>query len=97
MGLEAIVATNTLAQPTPDDPTIQAGVGGGELFEEAIMAVAHLRLEKIRMNYDIDIVGCGGVVNGLTYRDYRTLRCKSCTILVSHYLPWSSCSSHHRK
>jgi len=77
VGVKAIVATNTLAQPTPDDPTIQAGVGGGELFEEAIMAVAHLRLEKIRMNYDIDIVGCGGIVNGLTYRDYRTLDVKA--------------------
>jgi len=73
VGVKAIVATNTLAQPTPDDPNIQAGVGGGELFEEAIMAVTHLQLEKIRMNYDIDIVGCGGIVNGLTYRDYRTL------------------------
>jgi len=73
VGVKAIVATNTLPQPTPNDPTVQAGVGGGELFEEAIMAVAHLRLEKIHMNYDIDIVGCGGVVNGLTYRDYRTL------------------------
>ena len=73
VGVKAIVATNTLAQPTPDDPTIQAGVGGGELFEEAIMAVTHLQLEKIRMNYSVDIVGCGGVVNGLTYRDYRTL------------------------
>ncbi len=77
VGVKAIIATNTLAQPTPDDPTIQAGVGGGELFEEAIMAVAHLRLEKISKGYDIDIVGCGGIVNGLTYRDYRTLDVKA--------------------
>ena len=41
------------------------------------MAVAHLRLEKIKMNYTVDIVGCGGVVNGLTYRDYRTLGIKA--------------------
>jgi dihydroorotate dehydrogenase len=77
IGVKAIVATNTLAQPTPDDPNIQAGVGGGELFEEAIMAVTHLRLEKIRMNYNVDLVGCGGIVNGLTYRDYRTLGIKA--------------------
>ncbi len=73
VGVKAIIATNTLAKPTPDNSGLQAGIGGGELFEEAIMAIAHLRLEKIRMNYDIDLVGCGGVVNGLTYRDYRTL------------------------
>lgn len=77
VGVKAIVATNTLAQPTPDDPTIQAGIGGGELFEEAIMAIAHLQLEKIKMNYDVDLIGCGGIVNGLTYRDYRTLGIKA--------------------
>lgn len=73
VGVKAIIATNTLAKPSPDDRKIMAGVGGGKLFEESIMAVAHLRLEKIRMNYDIDIIGCGGIINGLTYRDYQTL------------------------
>lgn len=77
VGVQAIIATNTLAQPTPDDATIQAGVGGGELFEEAIMAIATLRLEKIKMNYDVDLIGCGGIVNGLTYRDYLTLDVKA--------------------
>lgn len=77
VGVKAIIATNTLAQPTPDDPNVQAGIGGGELFEEAIMAVTHLSLEKIKMNYTVDIVGCGGVINGLTYRDYRTLGIKA--------------------
>lgn len=73
VGVQAIIATNTLAKPTPDDPKVKAGIGGGELFEEAIMAIAYLRLEKIKMNYKIDLIGCGGVVNGLTYRDYLTL------------------------
>ena len=77
VGVQAIIATNTLAQPTPDDPTIQAGVGGGELFEEAIMAIATLRLEKIRTNNTVDLIGCGGIVNGLTYRDYLTLDVKA--------------------
>ena len=73
IGVKAIIATNTIAQPTPDDASVQAGVGGGELFEEAMMAITHLKLEKIKMNYDVDLIGCGGVVNGQTYRDYRTL------------------------
>lgn len=73
VGVKAIIATNTLGQPTPDDPTIQAGVGGGVLFKESLLAVTYLRSEKIQKNYSIDIIGCGGVLDGTTYQDYRTL------------------------
>jgi dihydroorotate dehydrogenase len=73
VGVKAIIATNTLGQPTPDDPSIQAGVGGGVLFKESLLAVTYLRSEKMQKNYSIDIIGCGGVLDGATYQDYRTL------------------------
>lgn len=76
-GVKAIIATNTLPQPSPDDDSVTAGVGGGKLFEAALLAIAELGQEKSRMNYAIDLIGCGGIIDGLTYRDYRRLGVKA--------------------
>ena len=46
VGVKAVVATNTLAKPSPEDDTVQAGVGGGELLPEALDAVRQLLVEK---------------------------------------------------
>jgi len=72
-GVKAVIATNTLAKPTPDNPKINAGVGGGELHVEAMIGTAHLQLAKIHNDYDVDVIGCGGVLNGETYKGYVTL------------------------
>ncbi len=76
VGVKAIVATNTRPQASPDDAT-PAGVGGGKLFEAALAAAAELCLEKRRMNYAVDLIGCGGIIDGATYRDYRRLGVKA--------------------
>lgn len=71
LGIKAIVATNTLGQPSPDDASLQAGVGGGKLFHHALSTAKLLRYEVQKNNYDIDIIGCGGVLDGDSYLDYK--------------------------
>lgn len=70
VGVQAIIATNTLGQPTPDDPNLIAGVGGGRLHAEAVRVAGLLMAEKRAYNYQIDIIGCGGVVDAQTYQDF---------------------------
>ena len=77
VGVKAIVATNTWPQASPDDASLPAGAGGGQLFEAALAATAELCLEKRRMNYAVDVIGCGGIADGSTYRDYRRLGVKA--------------------
>jgi dihydroorotate dehydrogenase len=72
-GVAAVIATNTLAQPAPNDASVNAGVGGGKLHTAAMTAVAHLAVAKIRQQATIDIIGCGGLLNGNSYRDFKTL------------------------
>ena len=76
VGVKAIVATNTRPQASPDNAA-PAGVGGGKLFKAALAATAELGLEKRRMNYAVDLIGCGGIIDGSTYRDYRRLGVKA--------------------
>jgi dihydroorotate dehydrogenase len=69
-GVRAVVATNTLPRPTPTDATVVAGVGGGRLHEPALAAVRALAAEKQRRGYSMDIIGCGGALDGATYREF---------------------------
>jgi len=69
-GAKAIVATNTVPMPTPDNPQLVAGVGGGLLYESALSSVRVLVEEVLRGGYHIDIIGCGGVLDGDTYHAY---------------------------
>ena len=73
VGARAIVATNTLPQPTPDNPNVQAGVGGGRLHDAALHACRLLMLEKQQQHFGIDVIGCGGVLDGESYRRYKAL------------------------
>jgi dihydroorotate dehydrogenase len=73
VGVSAVIATNTHGEPTPDDPKQNAGVGGGRLHALATTAVAHLRLAQINHNYSVDIIACGGLLDGETYRNFITL------------------------
>ena len=70
-GARALIATNTLAQPAPDGNV--AGVGGGRLHASALQAAAALVTERKRLGLRIDIIGCGGVLDGATYRDFAAL------------------------
>jgi len=66
----AIVATNTLPLPAPGDPALTAGAGGGLLHDHAVAAASVLLDEKARRASPVDIIGCGGVLDGPTYRDF---------------------------
>lgn len=77
VGVKAVVATNTLAQPSPDDDAVQAGVGGGELFPAALDAVRQLLAEKKGMNYSVDVIACGGILDGASFRQYLDLGVKA--------------------
>jgi dihydroorotate dehydrogenase len=68
-GVRAVVATNTLPQPTPADATVTAGVGGGRLHAHALRTAAALVQEKTA----VDVIGCGGVLDGSTFRAYTSL------------------------
>jgi dihydroorotate dehydrogenase len=72
-GVRAVVATNTLPMPSPSDSSTMAGVGGGCLHDQALQAAAVLMQEKAAHGYAVDVIGCGGVSDGLTYRDFTNL------------------------
>src|SRR5688572_12757446 len=73
MGVRAVVGTNTLAQPTPDDAQIVAGVSGGRLHACAVEVVRLLADEKCRNSYPLDVIACGGAQDGKTYSDYAAM------------------------
>ncbi len=72
-GVRAVVATNTLAQLTPDNPELQGGVGGGKLYAEALKTVQWIQEEKSEHRYTVDVIGCGGVLDKASYHAYRQL------------------------
>jgi dihydroorotate dehydrogenase len=69
-GIQAVIATNTLPRPAPDDPALTAGVGGGKLHAAALEAVRLLAQEKALHHYAVDIIGCGGILDGCSYRQF---------------------------
>jgi dihydroorotate dehydrogenase len=72
-GIRAVIATNTLAMPSPPDPRVMAGVGGGQLHSRALEAASRLMQVKREGSYNVDVIGCGGVLDGKTYRNFRSL------------------------
>lgn len=69
-GVRAVIATNTLGQPTPENASIIAGVGGRKLHPQALEVIKLLMAEKRRQGYQIDIIGCGGVMDGESFADF---------------------------
>ena len=65
-----MIATNTLAMPAPDEQTVTAGMAGGQLHDHAVAAASVLLEEKVLRVSPVDVIGCGGVVDGDTYRDF---------------------------
>ena len=72
-GVRAVIATNTLARPSPAGQRVMAGVGGGGLHGQSLEAVKRLLEEKRRHNYTVDVVACGGILDGESWRAYRDL------------------------
>ncbi|GAB4424477.1 MAG: quinone-dependent dihydroorotate dehydrogenase [Anaerolineae bacterium] len=72
-GVGAVVATNTLPMPAPGDPTVTAGVGGGRLFARALEVVALLQAERAAHGYPVDVIACGGIQDGATFRAFAAL------------------------
>ncbi|MDE2854102.1 MAG: hypothetical protein OXN88_08035 [Chloroflexota bacterium] len=77
VGVKAVIATNTLPKPSPDDDRVQAGVGGGDLYPEALKAVRQLIGEKIRQGYAVDVIACGGILDGDSMREYEGIGVKA--------------------
>lgn len=77
VGVKAVVATNTIARPSPGAKGAVAGVGGGELFPDALDAVRRLLAEKRRGGYDVDVIACGGILDGASFDAYRALGVKA--------------------
>jgi dihydroorotate dehydrogenase len=82
VGVKAIVATNTTPMPIPDTEgqtsrithhasPVMAGVGGGRLHDQALAAVKLLVEETKGHHYNLDIIGCGGVLDGASYHAYK--------------------------
>jgi len=71
-GIQAVIATNTLGQPTPEDSQIMAGVGGGALHEHAVAATHALQAAAQQHQLPIQVIGCGGVLDGNSYRAFGT-------------------------
>ncbi|MCY4146054.1 MAG: hypothetical protein OXF90_06285 [Chloroflexi bacterium] len=71
VGVRAVIATNTLAKPSPTDPTLSAGIGGGALRDSALLAVAALQAAKDRIGCEVDIIGCGGIMDGASFRQHN--------------------------
>ena len=76
-GVAAVIATNTLPNPSPADPSQVAGAGGGELFPSAFDSVRILLAEKETNGYAIDVIACGGIIDGASFREYQRLGTKA--------------------
>jgi dihydroorotate dehydrogenase len=70
-GVKAVITTNTLAKPVPDDKTLQAGIGGRILYDHALNAASICQQEKVFCNYPVDVIGCGGIMDGDSYLRYK--------------------------
>ena len=77
VGVRAVVATNTIARQSPEDRKQLAGVGGGDLFPAALETARLLLEEKRRGNYAVDVIACGGILDGASFRAYRDLGVKA--------------------
>lgn len=69
-GAEAIVATNTAPGEIEETGT-RVGVGGAALHKRALRVVEELVSARRESGGEWEIIGCGGVLDGVSYRAYR--------------------------
>lgn len=74
IGIAAVIATNTLGQPAPDDSGHMAGVGGKDLEPYAKNATQILLAEKDRLGGTVDVIACGGIFSGEDVRQFGAVQ-----------------------
>lgn len=72
-GVKAVVATNTLPQPHPEQAGVAAGVAGGRLHEKALRAAQVLMTAREQLRCPVDVIGCGGVQDANSIAAFRAL------------------------
>ncbi len=72
-GVCAVIATNTLAQPTPDNLSVQAGMSGSNLFTHGLRTARTLQQARFNLAAPVDVIACGGVMDGKTLLAYKAL------------------------
>jgi dihydroorotate dehydrogenase len=72
-GIKAVIATNTHGQPAPNDPSVNAGMGGGKLHRHAVAAASALMHARQQHNYPVDVIGCGGIQDPMSFDRFRRL------------------------
>jgi dihydroorotate dehydrogenase len=81
-GVRAVVATNTLAQTTPDGAGA-AGVSGSRLQPLALDVVARLNRTIDVSGLPLDIVGGGGILDGADLRAFRAAGARAAMIYTA--------------
>lgn len=76
-GVKAVISTNTLPASAPNDANVTAGVGGGKLHEAAVEATRILTCEARKHAYAVDVIGCGGVQDPQSYRNFASAGAKA--------------------
>jgi dihydroorotate dehydrogenase len=76
-GVAAVIATNTKAEPVPSLPDISAGVSGGRLADQTGSAVRNLIQAKKQLGCQVDVIACGGILDGATYARYGEMGIKA--------------------
>lgn len=69
-GVKAVIATNTLSTPAPDQVGVTAGLAGGRLREHALDVARQLHAVRTAHSLRFDIVGCGGGLDGASVQAY---------------------------
>jgi dihydroorotate dehydrogenase len=69
-GVRAVVATNTVARPTPHRDAV-AGISGARLRPLALATVTRLAAIAASRSADLDIVGSGGILSGAHLRAFQ--------------------------
>lgn len=72
-GVAAVVATNTVSRLVPGNPALSAGLSGAALRPLAIDTAARLAGIIARRGASIDIVGCGGILEGADLRAFQAV------------------------
>jgi dihydroorotate dehydrogenase len=69
-GVRAVIATNTMPEPTPNDPSVRAGVAGGRLHAHAVEIACLAQHEIEKHGFPIDVIGSGGVDSGVAFAGF---------------------------
>lgn len=81
--VDAVIATNTLSMPAPDDASTYAGVAGGRLFSKSMDALEAIARAGLNYEKAPDLVACGGILNGRSFAAARARGAKVCQYWTS--------------